>query len=348
MSYKRSYKERIKVDYKGHRDIKVNYPGGSKLVRVDYDGTTYEDVTVNIKVDTDPFDNSVAGCKNTVNLLTGAVVATETAQVLSIDKNAKKVGQTIVDGFFKTIRSEISQQITELASRVDATLIHLLELKKRCEEKRQQMETDYNRIASRYLKIFDDLNSELENRIFELDRPDFVFKKESDNQAIRISGNDLVSTVAVFGAEGGVLQAKISASIAKKRALDTIGKANVFLVKQKKLNMTINQSMLNENIAATHYSPICLIETCDKNGQTGKSVYMQDFLSQTNQNEIIEDFKNLQWSVETNDNNAQIQRYFNAEVSNHFATADPHASRVKDNIVKMCNFNSIKVCNQKK
>jgi hypothetical protein len=338
MSYIRRYHEVVS------KTVTINYRygpsqnggSGSETVTVDIP------VDVNINVDTAPFDRSVAGCNNTVNLLTGAVVATETAQVVSIDRNAKKVGQTIVDGFFKTIRSEISQQITELASRLDATLIHLHELAKRCVEKQQQMETDYNRISSRYLNIFDGLNRDLENRIFELDKPAFVFKKESDNQAIRTSGNDLVSTVTVFGAEGGELQAKISASIAKKRALDTIGKANVFLLKQKKLNMTVNRSMLNESIAATQYTPVCLIETHNEKGQTDRSVYRQSFLPPTNQNEIIEDFKNLQWSAATDGNKAQIQRYFNAEVSHHFATADPRASRVKDHIVKMCNFNSIK------
>jgi hypothetical protein len=204
------------------------------------------------------------------------------------------------------------------------------------------METDYNRISSRYLKIFGDLNNELENRIFELDKPAFLFKEESDNQAIRTSGNDLVSTVAVFGSEGGELQAKISASIAKKRALDTINKANIFLLKQKKLHTTINQSMLKESIAATQYSPVCFIETNNEKGQIGKNIYTQDFLPQTNPNVIIEDFQNQSWSAATKENKDKIQRYFNAEISNSYTSADPHTNRVKDNIVKMFNFNLIK------
>jgi hypothetical protein len=338
MSYTRRYHEVVSKTV----TVSYSYPAsqnggsGSKSVTVDIP------VDVNINVDTVPFDRSVNGCNNSVNLLTGAVVATEAAQIASIDSNAKKVGQTIVDGFFKTISSEISQQIAELSSKLDATLMHLYELAKRCVGKQQQMETNYQRISSRYLKIFDDLNNELENRIFELDKPVFVFKKESDNHAIRTSGNDLVSTVAVFGAEGGDLQAKISASIAKKRALDTIGKANRFLLKQKDLNNTINQSMLSENVAATQYLPVCFIETNNEQGQIGKNIYRQDFLPQTSQNVIIEDFQKQNWSAETRENKERIQRYFNAEVSSHFTSADPHATRVKDNIAKMFNSNLIK------
>jgi hypothetical protein len=325
----------------------VSYPASQNGGSVSYSGTAYENVSVNIDVDTNPFDRSIDGCNDTINLLTGTVVATEAAQIASIDNNAKKVANTIVDGFFKTIRSDISQQIMELSSKLDATLVHLYALAKRCVEKQKQMETDYNRIASRYLKIFSDLNNELGNRIFELNKPAFVFKKGSDNQDIRTSGNDLVTTVAVFGSEGGELQAKISASIAKKRALDTINKANIFLLKQKKLNATINQSMLNENIDATLYSPICFMETNNEKGQTGKNIYKQALLPETNQNEIIEEFHNQQWSEILKERQDKIQRYFNAEVSNYFNAEDTYAKRLKENIIKMFNFNYIQSVNQK-
>jgi hypothetical protein len=340
MSYRRSYQERIAVHYSGSKTESVSE--GQRSVTVHYDGIEYENVTVNIDVDTTQFDSNVNSCNNTVNLLTGAVVATEAAQIASIDSNAKKVGITIVDGFFKTIRSEISQQISELSSKLDATFLHLNELIKRCTGKQQQMKTDYDRISNRYMKIFDDLNNELENRIFELDNPAFVFRRESDNHAMRTSGNDLISTVAVFGSEGGGLQAQISASIAKKRALDSIGKANIFLLKQKKMNDIIRQSMLNESRAATQYSPVCYIETSNEQNQIGKQVYQVDFLPKTPANELIDDFKSQNWDNVTKTDRENIQRYFNAEISNRYASTDQRENRVKENIIKMFNLNSVK------
>ncbi|MDR0542155.1 MAG: hypothetical protein LBH19_08060, partial [Dysgonamonadaceae bacterium] len=292
--------------------------------------------------DTVPFDRSVAGVNNTVNVLTGAVVATEAAQIASIDSNAKKVGSTIVEGFFKTIRSEISQQIAELSSKLDSTLMSLRNNAKQCIGKQKQMQEDYNRISSRYLKIFDDLNNELENRIFELDKPAFVFKRESDKHTSRTLDSDLVSTVAVFGAEGGDLQAKISASIAKKRALDTIGKANTFLVKQKRLNDTINQTVLNESIAAVRYSPVCYIETANEKSQIGKNLYQSDFLPKMQANELIDNFKSQNWGGVSQESTVQIGRYFNAEVNNRYSSADTHTNRIRENIVKLLNFNQIK------
>ncbi|MDR1544313.1 MAG: hypothetical protein LBS50_07925 [Prevotellaceae bacterium] len=248
---------------------------------------------------------------------------------------------SIVNGFFGYIRSEISQQVMELSQKIDAHLLHLRELAKNCVSKQKQMETDYNRISSRYLKIFDDLNNELENRIFELDKPAFVFKRNIDSHSNRTSDNDLVGTVAIFGREGGELQAKISASVAKKRAFNAINQANVFLWKQKKLQSIINQSMLNESVAATQFSPVCFVETNGEKNQIRKNVYQADFLPKINQNEMVENFKSQSWSNGTKEQKDNIQRYFNSEVNSAYNAANQHDERVKNMLVKIFNVNSI-------
>jgi predicted alpha/beta hydrolase len=337
MSYRRSYRQRIAVHYSGS----VSYPASQHGGSTSYSGTAYEDVTVNIEVDTRPFDSSINSCNNSVNMLTGAVVATEAAQITSISSNAKKVAGTIIEGFFKNIRFEISAQIAELTQKINSHLMHLREMAKSLAAKKEQMSVDYHRTSNRYVKIFDDLNNELSNRIYELNKPAFVFKQESDNHATRTSGNDLVNTVAVFGLESGALQAKISASITKKRALDTINRANVFLLKQKKLESTIDRSMLAENISATKYFPVCFIETCNEKSQIDKLVYQPDYLPKAPANGMIDAFQTKQWSRISTERKEKIQRYFNAELNSNAATADPHADRVKNTIMKIFDMGAI-------
>ncbi|MFM7684285.1 MAG: hypothetical protein ACKO7P_16325, partial [Bacteroidota bacterium] len=292
MSYQREYKARIKVAYSGS----VNYPSSTNGGTKSYSGETYEDVIVKIDVDDSSFNNSIRDCNNNVKLLTGSVVAAESAQIVSInnnnskivasiDLNSQKVAGTIVNGFYKLIRSEISQQIAELTQGIDSQLMHLRELSKAVVDKKRQMEGDFLRISSRYTKTFDDLNNELSNRIFELDKPTFVFKKELDNQSIRTTNNDLVNTVAIFGKEGSELQSKISASIAKKRALDTLNKAKVFLWQQKKLNNTVQQSMLNESTASLQFSPVCFMETKADKNQITKGIHAPSFVSALHENQ---------------------------------------------------------------
>ncbi|MEI6854098.1 MAG: hypothetical protein WCL06_14725, partial [Bacteroidota bacterium] len=274
MSYTRRYSETVQ------KTVSVSYPasqnGGSTSFTVEIP------VDVNIHVDTNAFDQSVQHCDNNVDLLTAAIIATESAEIVSKEVNSRKVADAIIGGFFSYIRSEISQQVAELSQNIDAHLMHLKELAKSCLAKKVQMEGDFNRISSRYVKIFEDLNYELSNRIYELDKAAFVFKKETDNQKIRTSDNDLVNTVAVFGSESGDLQSKICGSIAKKRALDTLNKTRLFLFQQNKLNTTVRQSMLNENISSSIYAPVCFIETTNDNRQIDKSIFNAGYLSLQN------------------------------------------------------------------
>jgi len=349
MSYSRKYRERISVPYSG--TVRYTYPasqnGGSSSVS--YSGTAYEDVDVNIVVDTVAFDNSVESCNTNVNLLTGAVVATEVAQIASIDKNSKKVANTIIEGFFGYIRSEISQQIAELTQGIDSQLMHLKELSKAVIGKKKQMEGDFLRISSRYIKTFDDLNNELSNRIYELDKPAFVFKKELDNQSVRTTKNDLVNTVAVFGKEGSILQSKISASIAKKRALDTLNKAKVFLWQQKKLNNTVQKSMLNESVESPQFSPVCFMETKSDKDQISKGLNVPSFVSvlQENQtkNELIEQFAQStnSWGTIPKDYLDNLKLYFNSELNKTYSDADQHSVRVKEMIQKIAILSSTQI-----
>ena len=239
MSYTRSYSERIIVS--GHKSETVSYPpsqnGGSHTVTVYYEEVV--PVDVNIHVDTIPYDRSVNACNQDVQTLTGAVTAFQTAEIASKVVNSKKVATTVIDGFFGYIRSEISQQISELTQAVDAHLMHMRELAQSCMAKKKQLEGDYHRISGRYSKIFEDLNRELTNRVSELDRATFGFVNESNSHNSRYINSDLVTTVALFGKDNGETLSRLSTSIAKKRALDTLNQAKLFLWQQKYLGRTI-------------------------------------------------------------------------------------------------------------
>ncbi|MFZ4546362.1 MAG: hypothetical protein ACOYN4_02950 [Bacteroidales bacterium] len=347
MSYTRKYSDSITVS--GSKSVSVSYPasqnGGTTTATVHY--TEVVPVDVNIHVDTNPFDNSVQHCDNNVNMLTAAVVATESAEIISKELNSKKVANTIIGGFFSYIRSEISQQIAELTQNIEAQTMHLTELMHACTAKTKQMEGDFNRISSRYVKIFDDLNHELSNRIIEMDKPTFVFKKETDNQKIRTSDNDLINTIAIFGKEGGDLQAKIGSSIAKKRAFDTLIQAKSFLWQQKTLSSTIQQSMLNQNMESSLYSPVCFIETQDMGNHINKKIYSTPFLSgltgQSQQKKILEMFASQQlvWVKLKPIDQQNIRLYFNTELNSKSPATDLHSERVRDMIQKIANINSV-------
>ena len=351
MSYTKRYSRTVSKTVT--KSVSYSYPasqnGGSGSVTA----TMVADIPVDIDitVDTSYFDRSVQNCNTNIDILTGAVVATEAAEIVSKEKNSKKVANAIIGGFFGYIRSELSQQVAELAQNIDAQLLHLKELANSCLAKKKQMETDYNRITSRYLKIFVDLDSELTNRIYELDRPTFEFMKETDGQKLRRAEGDLVNTVAVFGADNSVLHSKISTSFAKKRALDTINQAKLFLWEQKKMNATIQQSMLNKGDTGSIYAYACFIETNSVDNKIDQNVYYSKNISIGDENnidkELVELFssESVAWDKIIQEKKDKINMYFIAELNNNLPDNDPHSVRVREMIQKMVDYSAINTIN---
>lgn len=352
MSYTRKYRESITVPYRGQ--VSYNYPasenGGSGTAY--YDGEINEDINVEIDIDTNPFDRSVAQCNNRVRLLTGSVVASESAQIISIKDNSKKVANTIIGGFFGYIRSEISQQIAEISTGIDSQLMYLAELSKEVQKKKVQMENDFGRISSRYLNIFEDLNKELSNRIGELDKSAFSFRKQLDNHTHRQNKTDLVNTVTVSAMEGGELQAKMSASFAKNRALDSIYKAKRFLFQQRVLDETIHKSMHSETVEQEYFSPSCFVETKGEKGQSKRTVHISEFISK-DRIKVKEDLNKIYnatsctWENISKNHLENLKLHFSSEMNKLSQNNDKRSKRVRQIINSLADLNSIKTNNKK-
>ena len=338
MSYSKSFTQRISVPYKGSETVSLP-DGGTKTVY--YSGTAYEDVTVNVEVDTLPFEISVANTNNNVNGLTGAVAATEVAEVAAIEMGSKKVANTIVSGFYSLIRSDLSQQVMELSKKIESKLYYLKELGKRCADKKRQLEGDYNRLAGNYTKIFADLNSELDHRVRELNKPVFLFRKECVEQTDRMSNNDLVSTVSVFGVEESALHAQIQASFVKKRAADAIESANRFLVKQKNTANTIDKSMVDCQFEGDRYVPICFVETVGESMSKDRIVYQPQIHPLIDSRQLIDQLTEINWKKMDVESKDAITRFFNQEIATHFNASSIHEKRVKDTLLKLFSNNTL-------
>ena len=112
MSYTEHYDASITISGTVHGSVR--YPasetGGTISYSKDYSKT--EPIHVKIHVDTDPFDGSVRSCNNYVHGLTGAVVATEAAEIKAKYENSIKVGDAVVRGFFNVIGYDLRSQIS--------------------------------------------------------------------------------------------------------------------------------------------------------------------------------------------------------------------------------------------
>jgi len=317
--------------------------GGTKLVYVNIP------VQINIEVDTDQFESSVRVCERNVDLLTAAVVATEAAEVESRERNSIKIADSIINGFFSYIRSEISQQVSELSQKAESQLMLLRELMKSALSKKGQMEQDFLRISGRYRKIFEDLDRELSNRIFAIDKPAFKFKTETDNHILRTLNNDLIGTISVFGGENSNLIANLSTSVTKKRTMDTIDKAKLFLMHQKRFAASIQDCMLNEYKDGTIYYPVCYMESSNIRRQTDKNLYVSDFLEGLEesipQDDLFQRFSSdeSKWEKMSKEEENYLRLYFDSELGKKYYSHYEHSVRVRDTVLKMADLSSINV-----
>ena len=177
--------------------------------------------TFNYTVDTHPMAQEMGSVSNHVKATTTAVVAMQTAVVLAEAKAAEHVSDNVNKGFYTLIRSQISQKIARLQSVVDSHLMQLNQQKKQLLAIKGRMERDYNMISGRYLKLFNGLNSNLKQRVFELDKPitDFAIREV---EKVSNRTKHLTATVPVSQLESLAISQKIIASNLKFRGLNVI------------------------------------------------------------------------------------------------------------------------------
>lgn len=320
MSYRRSYHATVFGHI--HKSISYSYPasehGGTGHVYVDEDVPAYIDI--DIDVDTDHFDDNIEDCKREVDVLTGAVVATSAAEVAVKESTSKKIGGKIIKGFFDYVRSDISQQMMEISSKVEAVFIHLVEQKKALEAITLQMEGDYNRICSRYSKLFGDLNNELRSRIIALLQPVIGIKKEIENTLEKVDTRNQIGCVTVSSEETLRLNSILSAVSIKKRTIEIIDSINQYLTNTYKLANSVDQMLSFTDESGEIFLPVIYVESTSKSGvmveQKSPSFVKLD--PSILENSTIEYFQSdaLNWSNVTEEEFEKIKFYFDMELIN--------------------------------
>ena len=339
MSYSRSFTRTVSVPYDG--TVTVNYPpsesGGSKEVY--YRGVAYEDVEVDIYVDTEQFDYSVESCNAQVNGLTESVAAMNAAQCIAISENADKVSKTIINGFFKSVRTELSTQRAELEQTIEARLLLLRQQAETLRSKQQSMAEDYARTSARYQKIFNDINKELSVRIHEIDQPVFSFVQEIDSQNDRMLHTDMLQTALTTGKEASTLRSQIGAAMIKKNALEAMETANHFLVSKAKSERTISNSTIEGDGDKTYLIPVLYMCKKSNSALVEKEMHVNGKLSIDGlQRQVLMDkLDNMQMPKLFGNEMETLRSYVQTEISKHIKGNSSHSNRVRDLINKFIN-----------
>lgn len=325
MGYTRTFSQLITLRYSGTVDGKS------------YSGSVSETVYVNVHVDTNPFDNSVVKGAHKVDELTGAVTVTKAVQLQAIKESAERIGNTIVGGFYRTVQSELTQQMAALSNQVESLTAHIMELAKRCNDKKRQMEVDYGRLTSRYSKLFAELNSELATRVGELDRPAFTTYKTLSEATQRLTVAGGGAETAVAGAESQSVSTLIKASRIKNSARRVVGLISDYLGQARMTESTLSRVSLPGGGQATRYCAVIMGESVTgESGEREVSLYRSHFMPDgVSDSAVSRSFDNVDWHQPTPETGRRVNDAFSRMVASMAASGDERRQRVAETMLTL-------------
>ena len=295
----------------------------------------------NYTVDTKPIAEEMRSVSRHVNATTGAVVAMQTAVIIAEEKAADHVCNNVNKGFYSLIRSQISQKMAKLQSEVDSHLMQLVQQKNALLSIKNRMQKDYNMIASRYIKLFNGLNSNLKQRAFELDKPTIDFAvKEVDKVSNR--SKYLTATIPIAQLESLAASQKIVASNVKYRGFNVIKSMRSFLFEMNTQKKLTDQILINDGRyteTATVYIPIVICECNRDRTDAGVEISVSDveldnISKSAIKNTAFAELNQIEW---------QAKSLPNTEVKSEFSklvSTSSKSQRVKDMATKLFQSNN--------
>lgn len=272
MSYTKSYRTSITI--RGSETI--SYPasenGGSKTVNWQHT----EPINVEIDVNTNPFDQSVSKCDQNLNILKGAVVAMNSAQVFSIKKASRNIAEHVTSGFFGMVRSELSQQVADLMNKVNSKLSLMIEQKKAATNILDVMRRDYNRLSGHYHDLFHNLDEELRRRIYTLDSPSFNLSIEVMDKLMFQNTLSEAATYSVESSDIGSTQTRISASAMRSKVNNMLSISRDYLADDRKLSHSLQYIIDDKSIGAklNEYVPVIIVEKSQLNSPENQTDFL--------------------------------------------------------------------------
>ena len=175
--------------------------------------------------------------------MTGAVVTMNAAQCAAIEQTGKEVSKHVIDGFFGTIRTELSQQIQALDSAIKAGFGLICEQGKAVSAQKNVMETDFNRISSRYATLFQDLDDECRKRIYALDKQSFTLAEKVQKQLVSEATGNAAAMNLTAMQEGPASTAMLLVSGLNRKGRDILKTLAAYITQETRLTALINSFM---------------------------------------------------------------------------------------------------------
>jgi hypothetical protein len=323
-----SYTQRYSASVSYHGSVSYSYPasqnGGSGSAP--YSGSV--PVNVTIYVNTDPFDGSVDRFKTSIGALGASVIAMNAAQCAAIKQTATDVSNALINGFFGTINTELSQQLQALDSAIKAGFGLIQQQGKAVTEKNETLESDYNRITSRYIKLFNDLDNECYKRIFALDKQSFNLSEKVQMQLL-IEPSSNAAAMNLLGIEDESSSRSIMfISFMNRKTLEVLKTLQDYITQESKISSLVESLLFNEetdeNIPVS--IPVIWSESDMLDGGINRECFIPSQIDQQGKQDITEkvngfcsEYASSGWRPSEETEKESLNREFNAMAESYFA-----------------------------
>lgn len=350
-----SYTKYVSGTVHYHDSVTVSYPasehGGSTTASVS--GSI--PVNIEVHVDTTPFDNSVGNCNAKLNQLTGSVVALNAAEVAAIRQSAQNVSQHVTDGFYSMINSEISQNMAQLYSTINAKLGLIRDRAQKLVQLRERMERDYALISRRYMDIFDQLDQECRRSIVSLDKQAFMLAENVQRKQFSEPQSKQTAFLVTGMNEGQTVNQQLSMACLHSKVNRVLNVMTDTLTQEAVYARKV-QSMLREKPLTSEQTeciPVIYSEEADMDtsGAVKKRCWsvLEGEKASALETSVKDEFQNPAriWGNARSAERDSVQAAFNRLAEQHLneglASGDAKAQRIYDMIMKLYRENPAQV-----
>ena len=178
--------------------------------------------TFDFRITTEALAHEMDRVTRNVNTMGTAVGAMEAAVIASEKEASDTICRSIDSGFYMLLRSRLSQKLAQCASTMNSRVGSMMETADAIDRTHQQMVGDFNRIKSRYVKLFDNLDRNLDDRVRELDREAMDLANRRTSILVDMQAREAPSVLYYTSDVHGVAL-KASTAKMKSRAVESIG-----------------------------------------------------------------------------------------------------------------------------
>ena len=301
-----------------------------------------DEAIVNLSIDDRPFNQSVQRCCQQVDALNGDVNTLTTSVVMGATgisaakaAAAKVISGSLNRGFSRYIKYLIEEKLALLKPKLISDAATLNGIGKQLSDRKSTLENDYNRITSRYTKIFLQLQENLETRLHKLDEIAFDICQSVDSEVFNDPLGVAFGQSVCSGTEQLTAADLVKLATVKNNAVETMRQIESQVISMRQLKKAI-QDILSEHAVKDQQRismPVLRLE-CDRLETEGADVkvFVPSNFSKGNDGDVNSKISHVFSTIpqihKSKQESAEVDQYFQKQISSWVAGQENPDPRV--------------------